>query len=123
MAETCRFRAAAMDVDGWGYVECELDAGHPLTEGLGAGHRFSAIVHDHGAYRLANLPSIDPAETACPTCGCDVTNCSLTVLDDGRRRWMQNTRAVDKGRLEGGLVHVENGRRCLADAAARMVNA
>lgn len=55
----------------------------------------------------------------CPVCGCDVRGCTETVLDDGRRRWMQRTQRVDKDRIEGGLVHVEGGRRCLSDAKDR----
>ena len=52
----CGKRVSAMTVDGWGYVECERETGHPVAAGRGEGHRFGRIVHDGGAHRLANLP-------------------------------------------------------------------
>lgn len=46
-AIACTDRRAAMDVDGWGYSDCELPAQHP------GGHKPGAIVHDGGVYRAS----------------------------------------------------------------------
>lgn len=49
--EVCGDRRAAMDVDGWGYAECTLPAGHPGQ------HHPGAIVHDGGAFRAEQVPA------------------------------------------------------------------
>jgi hypothetical protein len=70
------------------------------------------------------LPLEQPAPepeviTECPICGCDVSGCALSVGDDGRRRWTQpvveDWHRSSLRELSGGLVHIEGGRRCLAD--------
>jgi hypothetical protein len=65
MPGVCGHRFAAMDIDGWGYVECTLPKNH-VTDAAkrGGGHRpDSPIVHDGGAYRMANLPDFDDRRT------------------------------------------------------------
>lgn len=115
MNDTCGHRVAAMNVDGWGYVECEIEAGHPVDPGKrGDGHRFGrAVILDGGAFRSANVPS---PSTECPGCGVDVVGCTEFIGRDGRRRWQQPVVTIDKGQQVGGLVHIEGGERCLKDA-------
>jgi hypothetical protein len=51
LVETCTDRRAVMDVDGWGYSDCTLDAEHPGE------HHPGPIVHDAGAFRAMQVPA------------------------------------------------------------------
>lgn len=46
-AAPCTERRAAMDVDGWGYVDCRFALEHA------GGHQFGPITHDGGAFSRA----------------------------------------------------------------------
>jgi hypothetical protein len=45
----CTERRASMDINGWGYVDCVFDQGHPGS------CRFGPIVHDDGQFRKETL--------------------------------------------------------------------
>lgn len=68
---------------------------------------------------MPDTTAVTTTLAACPGCGVDVRGCTETVGGDGRRRWMQPTSRADRDRIEGGLVHIENGPRCTADQASR----
>lgn len=58
----------------------------------------------------------------CSVCGVDVSDCT-EVESDGKKAWRQpvkrGTKPDGATLVTGGLLHIEGGRRCLADVEAR----